>query len=88
MSKILSNIKSLGLVSLGMIFAFIINYFSGWLSAFSFFQILMITLPLGLIEIFAVQKFTNSIPEYYRLGDDGIFSFISIGIASTMIILK
>lgn len=88
MSKILLNIKSLGLVSLGMTFAFIINYFSGWLSAFSFFQILMITLPLGLIEIFTIHKLANGIPEYYRLGDDGAFPFMCIGIASTMILIK
>lgn len=88
MSKILVNLKSLGLVSLGMTLAFIINYYSGWLFAISFFQILMITLPLGLIEIFTIHKLASGIPEYYRLGDDGAFPFICIGIASTMIILK
>jgi hypothetical protein len=88
MSKTRSNIKSLGLISLGLILAFIINYFRGWLSAFSSFQILMIALSLGLIEIFAVHKLTNSIPEYYRLDDDGAFSFISMGITAAILILK
>lgn len=88
MSKIFLNIISLSIISLGMILAFIINHFSSLLSATSFWQALIIAILLGLIEIFYVHKFTTIVPQYYRLGNDGAFPFISIGVASAMLILR
>ena len=68
--------------------AFLLNYFSGWLSGRIFFETLIVAFILGTIEFVFVQKLTSGIPAYYRLDADMAFPYISIGFAAAMIILK